>query len=87
MRNRKYSHKHLVSVSEYFEGEQLSEIRHEYIDGQVYAMGSVSRVHGLIAGNLFSTIRPKAREKQCQLFIADMKGAPENIRSGYFLLS
>jgi hypothetical protein len=50
-------------------------------------MGSVSRVHGLIAGNLFSTIRPKAREKQCQLFIADMKGAPENIRSGYFLLS
>jgi Uma2 family endonuclease len=73
MRNRKYPHKHLVSVSDYFEGEQLSEIRHEYIDGQVYAMGDASDRHGLIVGNLFMSLRPRSREKRCQLFIADMK--------------
>jgi Uma2 family endonuclease len=71
--NRLRAQKGCISVTEYLEGEQLSEIRHEFIDGQVYAMGGASRVHGLISGNLFSTIRPKAREKHCQLFIADMK--------------
>jgi Uma2 family endonuclease len=71
--NRLHAHKHLVSVNDYIEGEPRNEIRHEYIDGQVYAMGGASRVHGLIAGNLFLRLRPKAREQHCQLFIADMK--------------
>jgi Uma2 family endonuclease len=68
-----HAHKGRVSVTEYLEGEQLCEIRHELIDGQVYAMGGASRVHGLIAGNLFSQLRQNSREKHCQLFIADMK--------------
>ncbi len=73
MRNRKYPHKHLVSVSDYFEGEQLSEIRHEYIDGQVYAMGDASDRHGLIVTSMSLLFGQRAREKRCQLFIADMK--------------
>jgi len=39
MKRSHVAHRHLISVSDYLEGEQLSEIRHEYIDGQVYAMG------------------------------------------------
>jgi Uma2 family endonuclease len=60
-------------VSEYLQGEQLSEIRHEYIGGQVYAMGGASRAHGLICGNFFMALRQSSRKKQCQLFFADMK--------------
>jgi Uma2 family endonuclease len=70
---RLHAHKGCISVTKYLEGEQLSEIRHEYIDGQVYAMGGASDRHGIIAGNLFMSLRPRSREKQCQLFIADMK--------------
>jgi Uma2 family endonuclease len=71
--SRLRAHKHLVSVSEYFEGEQQSEIRHEYIDGQVYAMGGASDRHGLIVTAMSLLFGQRAREKRCQLFIADMK--------------
>jgi Uma2 family endonuclease len=60
-------------VSDYLAGEPLSEIRHEYIGGQVYAMGGVSRSHGLIVTALSLLTGPRAREKRCQLFIVDMK--------------
>ncbi len=38
-----------LSVTEYLEGELVSEIRHEYIDGEVYAMVEASDRHNLIA--------------------------------------
>ena len=62
-----------ISIDEYMEGELHSEIRHEYVDGQVYAMGGASRTHGLIVNALAFALTPAARKKHCQLFIADMK--------------
>ncbi|MBV5305686.1 MAG: Uma2 family endonuclease [Desulfobulbaceae bacterium] len=62
-----------ISVTEYLEGEQLSEIRHEFIDGQVYAMGGASDRHGLIVMATVLALGKRSRERQCQLFIADMK--------------
>ena len=57
-----------VSVDEYIDGELHSEIRHEYVDGQVYAMGGASRAHGLIVNALAFALTPAARQKHCQLF-------------------
>jgi len=65
--------KHSISVEEYLAGEQHSELRHEYIDGQVYAMTGASRPHGLIASALVFALTPSVRRKGCQLFMADMK--------------
>ncbi len=62
-----------LSVEEYLAGELTSEIRHEYINGQVHAMVGASDRHNLIAGNLFVLLRPLARSRGCQVFIADMK--------------
>lgn len=31
-----------ISVEEYLDGERRSEIHHEHIDGQVYAVGGAS---------------------------------------------
>jgi len=62
-----------IDIEEYLTGEQLSEIRHEYIDGQVYAMGGASDRHGLIANALAFALTPAARRRRCQLFSADMK--------------
>jgi hypothetical protein len=36
-----------LSLEEYLEGEQRSEVRHEYVTGQVYAMVGASRAHKL----------------------------------------
>jgi len=62
-----------ISVDEYINGELHSEIRHEYVDGQVYAMGGASRSHGLIVNALAFALTPTARQKHCQLFTSDMK--------------
>jgi len=40
-----------LPVSEYLEAELKSEIRHEYVGGEVFAMAGASRKHNLIAGN------------------------------------
>jgi Uma2 family endonuclease len=62
-----------ISAEEYIEGELHSEIRHEYVDGQVYAMGGASDRHGLIVNALAFALTPAARSKHCQLFTSDMK--------------
>jgi Uma2 family endonuclease len=63
----------LLSVAEYIEGERHSEVRHEYVDGHVYAMAGASDEHNRIAGNIFSELRERLRGRRCEPFINDMK--------------
>jgi len=62
-----------VSVEEYLEGEERSEVRHEYIGGEVYAMSGGSEAHNLISGNLYAAIRQHLRGNPCKVFMAGMK--------------
>ena len=62
-----------LSVEEYLEGERISEVRHEYIAGEVFAMAGASEAHNRIAGNLFFYLRAAVRGKPCGVFISDMK--------------
>lgn len=62
-----------ISPEEYIEGERASEVRHEYVDGYVYAMAGASDDHNRIAGNIFSELRERLRGKRCEPFINDMK--------------
>jgi Uma2 family endonuclease len=62
-----------ISVDDYLAGELQAEQRHEYIDGQVYAMTGASDRHGLIVNALAYAMTPAARRKGCQLFTSDMK--------------
>ena len=43
----------LNSEQDYLEGELLSDIRHEYIDGEIYAMVGAHKYHNLITGEMF----------------------------------
>ena len=74
----------LVTVDDYLEGEQATEVKHEYLAGQVVAMGGASDKHGLIAGALYAALLPAARRKACQLFIADMKVRVDHDGESYF---
>ncbi len=61
------------SVEQYLVLEQNDEIRHEYVSGQIYAMGGASDRHGLIVNALAFALTPAARQRRCQLFTSDMK--------------
>ncbi|AHE96949.1 Uma2 family endonuclease [Thioalkalivibrio paradoxus] len=62
-----------VSVDDYLAGELESEVRHEYVAGQVYATVGASDRHGLLVNALAFALTPAARKARCQLFTSDMK--------------
>lgn len=62
-----------VSEDEYLDSERKSVIRHEYVDGVLFAMGGASREHGIIATNLIAAIRPHLRGSGYRVTASDMK--------------
>ena len=72
-----------LSVDEYLRLEAKSSIKHEYIDGQVYAMAGASDSHVTIAGNLFALLRSHIRGTGCRVYISDMK-ARVDARNRFF---
>ena len=64
---------HKITVEEYLAGELVSEIKHEYEDGYVYAMAGVSKNHQSIAGNVLAEIRQHLKTTRCRPFGTDVK--------------
>ena len=62
-----------ISPEEYLEGEKVAEVRHEYVDGQVYAMAGTTKAHGRIAGNLFRRLGNHLDGHRCEPFGNDIK--------------
>lgn len=62
-----------LSVDDYLAGEKLSEIRHEYVAGTVYAMAGTSDVHNTIALNFVAGLHPHLRGGKCRVFASDVK--------------
>lgn len=62
-----------ISVDEYLEGELISPIKHEYIDGVVYAMAGARNQHNVIAGNIFARLHYRMVDKPCQPYNSDTK--------------
>ncbi len=50
-----------LTLEEYLQMEDVSQIKHEYIDGQVYAMAGASDSHVTIALNLATLVRSHVR--------------------------
>jgi Uma2 family endonuclease len=62
-----------MSPEEYLEFEHNSDIKHEYIDGEVYAMAGTTKAHNTISLNLAILLREKLKDSDCQTFMADIK--------------
>ena len=72
----------LVPVEEYLVGEQTSEIRHEYVEGKVYAMAGASMNHNRIASNLVRHLGNQLAN-QPEVFSSDMMLKTSNNRYRY----
>ncbi len=62
-----------LSEADYLEGERASQIRHEYVSGEVFAMAGASKAHNIISLNVAMLLRNALRGSGCQTFIADMR--------------
>lgn len=61
------------TAADYLEGEAHSTVRHEFVDGEVYAMAGAGEAHNLIALNVAARLRSAVRGGPCRVFISDMK--------------
>ena len=73
-----------ISVTEYLAGESVSPIKHEYIDGEVYAMAGTSRRHNRIGGKLFARLENHLTGGPCEPFQADVKVYVEAVNCFYY---
>lgn len=62
-----------MPVDEYLELEENSTIKHEYIDGHVYAMAGGTVDHGAIAVNAVAFLRSLLRGGPCRVYNSDVK--------------
>jgi Uma2 family endonuclease len=67
--------KHLVTVEEYLAAEETSLDRHEYLDGEVFAMAGASPRHGQIAVNILIEIGSRLRHSNCRVRNVDTRVA------------
>jgi Uma2 family endonuclease len=73
-----------ITQEEYLEMEEKSEIKHEYIDGYVYAMAGANDPHVTITGNAFALIRSHLRGTGCRVYFADMKARIDSLNCFYY---
>jgi Uma2 family endonuclease len=61
------------AIEQYFLIEEMSEVKHEYFDGEIFAMAGGSRDHDTIAGNVFAFLHGALRASPCQAFSSNMR--------------
>jgi Uma2 family endonuclease len=62
-----------LSPTEYLEWEPRQEFKHEYVDGEAFAMTGGTLAHNDIAVNLITALKNRLRGKGCKPRMADAK--------------
>lgn len=70
----------ITSSEEYLAFERNAEFKHEYFDGQIYAMAGTSSRHNRIAGKTYAALDRMLDGSRCVPYFADIR---TKIESGY----
>lgn len=62
-----------ISVAGYLAGEEVSDEKHEFVQGFAFALPSRTNLHNTIAGNALGVLHAQLRGKPCQPFNGDTK--------------
>lgn len=62
-----------LSIEDYLKGENSSDMRHEYIYGEVYAMAGASVTHNRIINNIGFKIDNHLTNSRCETFTENVK--------------
>ena len=63
----------VFTAEQYLDLERHTEIRHEFLDGTVYAMSGGSPAHSAVCFNLATTLGVQLRGTACTGYSSDMK--------------
>lgn len=60
------------SFADYLASEETSDVKHEYFDGEIFAMAGGTAVHGLIAANCIGEFRSATKARGCRTYTSDV---------------
>ena len=63
----------LYTALEYLVLERESEIRHEYLDGEIFQMAGANKRHNLISSNMIRVISNQILDRECSVYGSDMR--------------
>lgn len=73
-----------VAAEAYLMDEERAQVRHEYVDGNLFAMTGGTRRHNIISSNIFSAVRSHLKGSRCKAYINDVKVRIEATNSFYY---
>jgi Uma2 family endonuclease len=76
--------RHDFTPEQYLDFERGSSERHEYLDGDIYAMVGATKRHGKIVGNIFAQLFPELRKQNCWLYSTDMRVRPKKSKAYFY---
>ena len=68
-----HAERQLITPLEYLVGEPIAETKHEYIDGEVFAMAGAGDAHVKVTLNAALLIKSHLRGSECSTYVSDMK--------------
>jgi len=64
---------HNYTYDAYLEHEASSNVKHEFLDGEIYAMAGGTIAHAVLAVNVSTSLRTQLRDKPCLVASSDLK--------------
>lgn len=61
------------TLEEYVRIENSSNLKHEYFDGRIFAMGGGTPEHGLRAARVIASLTSQLRGKRCNVYTSDVR--------------
>ena len=62
-----------MTYGQYLELERTSEIKHEYLRGEVFAMAGGTPEHARLAANIIGALTAALRGRTCSVFTSDAR--------------
>jgi Uma2 family endonuclease len=71
--NAEVAQKRKWTPAEYLAAERSSPLKHEYCDGEMFAMAGATEAHNLIVANVVGELRSALRQRPCKVYPSDMR--------------
>jgi Uma2 family endonuclease len=64
---------HQFTYAQYLALEEVSNVKHEFLDGEVYAMGGGTPTHALLTARVLSALDQQLRDGSCRVYSSDLR--------------
>jgi Uma2 family endonuclease len=62
-----------ITPEEYLRIERHADVKHEFLNGEMFAMSGASPTHVMIAANIVAALHPQLRHKSCSVYSTDLR--------------